>query len=176
MERSLRFLKCDLGELAKVALERRRATPRLATPPLRNPVRCDRLALGWGKVVRRWATVLALLGCIIHAMVLPWHAASRHPGHWSSIALAADLGAICHGGAAKAGDSALPPAPEAPADTKIDCPICKGLLGQQFAVIASSVMEPPVRVAREQLLPAADHGSSSCFFQSPRNRGPPLSV
>jgi hypothetical protein len=121
--------------------------------------------------VRRLSTVLALLGCIVHAMVLPWWAGSRLPAHWSAAALSADLSVICQGGAADA-DVPLP----SQQDPNSECPICKGLMGLQFAILVAAQAGLLERVANIQRirLPQVEPRKNIVF--SPRNRGPPLLV
>ena len=122
--------------------------------------------------MRRLPTFLALLGCLIHAMVLPWYAASLSAAHSSAAALAADLSVICHGGVAEAAGtlSGVPQQPSAPGS---DCPICKGLVGLQFALLAAQDIRFLERVASGDLVPSADRGLNSRIVFNPRNRGPP---
>jgi hypothetical protein len=125
--------------------------------------------------VRRQATVLALLGCIVHAMVLPWYAASRLPAHWSAAALAADLAVICHGDAVAAADGATSPAPTQPMPNS-ECPICKGLVGLQFAILVTAQAGLLERTTGEAHLPPADVSARGHAILVPRNRGPPFAV
>ena len=85
--------------------------------------------------MRRLLTALALLGCIIHAMVLPWWSASRLPAHWAAVTLENDLAVFCHN-AASAPQADLPN-PVRP-DPTSECPICKGLVGLQFAILVAA--------------------------------------
>jgi Protein of unknown function (DUF2946) len=122
--------------------------------------------------VRRLPTVLALLGCLIHAMVLPWYAASRSAAHSAAAALDADLAVICHGGAAEAA-GAQSGVPQQPNGSGSDCPICKGLVGLQFALLATQEVRFLERAASGDLAPSADRGLISQIVFIPRNRGPP---
>jgi hypothetical protein len=123
--------------------------------------------------VRRLATILALLGCVIHAMVLPWYAASRFPAHWSAGALAADSAVICHAGVATTSDGPTLPVPGQP---NSDCPICKGLVGLQFAVLVAAQAGLLERKASPQHLRPVDAAVRKHIVFVPRNRGPPFSV
>jgi hypothetical protein len=123
--------------------------------------------------VRRLPTVLALLGCLIHAMVLPWYAASQSAAHSSAAALAADLSVICHGGLAAKADGRQPGLPQQPSGPIPDCPICKGLVGLHFAVLAVHEIRLLEPVAIGDLVPPAGRGLNSQIVFSPRNRGPP---
>jgi hypothetical protein len=122
--------------------------------------------------VRRLPTILALLGCIIHAMVLPWYASSRYPAHWSAAALAADLSMICHGGIATPSDGAAMPAPGQP-NPKSDCPICKALVGLQLAVLVAGQAGLLERVAGPERHWLPEEGAREHVVVVPRNRGPP---
>ena len=129
--------------------------------------------------MRRLPTILALVGCIIHAMVLPWYVASRYPAHWSAAALAADLSAdlsvICHGGVATTGDGATLPMPGQP-NPNSDCPICKGLVGLQLAVLVAAQAGLLERDAVPVQLRPADAAARRHIVFVPRSRGPPFSV
>lgn len=126
--------------------------------------------------MRRLPTVLALLGCLVHAMVLPWYAASRSAAHANALALAADLSVICHGGVAVGGDDAQAPLPKQPGGPLPDCPICKGLVGLQFALPAALEIRLPERIAQGELALPADRGFEARVVFAPRNRGPPSRV
>ena len=125
--------------------------------------------------VRRLALSLALLGCIIQAMVLPWHVASLYPAHWIALALASDAAAICHGGAASSG-IATPGMPTAPGDPRSDCPICKALSGSQPAVLPSGCPAGPLVAVTAGLVAPLESDMHGRLLPSPRNRGPPSSV
>jgi hypothetical protein len=129
--------------------------------------------------VRRLPTLLALLGCLINALVLPLHAATHAPSNALDAALAADLAIICHGDpAAAAGDPANTPlpAPQAPADPGNDCPICKGIISFQLAILAVAeigLLEPAITAV---VFPRVDDRLSPSSPIAPRNRSPPLFV
>jgi Protein of unknown function (DUF2946) len=129
--------------------------------------------------VRRLPTILALVGCIVHAMVLPWYAASRFPAHWSAAAqasdLAADLAVICHGGVATTTDGATQPVPGQP-NPNSDCPICKGLAGVQLAILVAAQAGLLERDAVPVQLRPADTAAIKHIVFVPRSRGPPFSV
>lgn len=120
--------------------------------------------------MRRFASVLALLGCFVHALLLPWHAAARMPAQLDAQQLAQDLQVICHGAG---GAEELPAAPGSSDPT--DCPICKGIMGCQLMVLAAAefgLLER--RIERIALVPAREDGPSHLTLQ-PRSRGPPAS-
>ncbi|RTL72028.1 MAG: hypothetical protein EKK41_06925 [Hyphomicrobiales bacterium] len=120
--------------------------------------------------MRRFASVLALLGCFVHALLLPWHAAARMPAQLEAQQLAQDLLVICHGAG---GSGELPAVPGSSDPT--ECPICKGIMGCQLMVLAAAelgLLERPVE--RIALVPSHEIGRSH-FKLQPRSRGPPAS-
>ncbi len=121
--------------------------------------------------MRRFASVLALLGCFVHAMLLPWHAAARMPTQLEAQQLAQDLLVICHG-AGGAGELPVVPGSGDPTE----CPICKGIMGCQLMVLAAAqlgLLERPI--ARIALAPSDERARSGLSVQ-PRSRGPPAIV
>jgi hypothetical protein len=121
--------------------------------------------------VRRLPAVLALIGCIVHAMVLPWWLASRLPVHWTADTLGADLLVICHNGAATTAQEDLPQ--RAPHDPSSDCQICKGLIGLQFAILVAAQAGLLERVAEAQPSWLSSVELRDTVLRAPRNRGPP---
>ena len=124
--------------------------------------------------MRRLPTVFAILACVIHAMVLPWWVASRLPAHFAAVALGADPTAICHG----AGANTPQPAPPLPGqqDPNTECPICKGLVGLQVAILVSAQSGLVVRVAAIEPFPLAQVELGENIVFELRNRGPPAVV
>ncbi|MDX2205012.1 MAG: hypothetical protein NW223_19840 [Hyphomicrobiaceae bacterium] len=122
--------------------------------------------------MRRTASLLALLGCLVHALLLPWHAAARLPAQMEAARLAQDLSVICHG----AGGTISGELPAVPAPEGSECPVCKGVLGLQLVVLAAAelgLLERPVeRVALEPGRAVAAPGVTL----APRSRGPPRIV
>lgn len=130
--------------------------------------------------MKRLASVLALLGCILHATLLPWHAAyakgAFNAGANSEAAqLAQDLLVICHGDGTGVDTSALPA--QQPGDQQqAECLVCKGLVGFQLVILAAAEIgllapPPPARFAA-----APDAVSIESIAILPRSRGPPLFV
>ena len=123
--------------------------------------------------MRRFASLLALMGCLLHATLLPWHAAARMPAQLDAERLAQDLLVICHG----AGGTTTSEAPADPGSgDQSQCPICKGIVGFQLVVLAAAELGLLERTAVRVALDATrDDPTSSCAIQ-PRSRGPPLTV
>jgi hypothetical protein len=111
---------------------------------------------------------------LIHATLLPWHAATRASLQSDAVALAADLATICH--SANLTQTARAPTQQSPSDSDTICPICKGLVGLQLAVLPASepfVSAPPAN--RSFLVPVAERAAEAILPQ-PRSRGPPTAV
>jgi hypothetical protein len=107
-------------------------------------------------------------------MVLPWWAASRFPAHLSASALSANLLVICHNGSTATAQGDLPqPIPQNP---NSECPICKGLVGLQFAILVAEQAGLPERVADSQLYRSSSVELRDGILLAPRNRGPPSFV
>jgi hypothetical protein len=132
---------------------------------------------GQGGCVRRVPTFLALLGCLINALALPLHAASHPAPSPLDAALAADLAIICHGDGATTTDSARKPAPPGPMDQSNGCPVCKGVIGFQLAILVAGEigMLEPASTEVGAFLPDDDRLSAPTLF-APRSRAPPLLV
>ena len=126
--------------------------------------------------MKRFASVLALLGCILHATLLPWHAAYAKGAPASGAAqLAQDLLIICHGDGT--GASEMEGAAHKPAEQQqAECLICKGIVGFQLVVLAAAqagLLAPPPAAAFEVLSNAVVRDGITIV---PRSRGPPLPV
>jgi hypothetical protein len=111
---------------------------------------------------------------MVHAIVLPWWAASRLPVHWSAVALSTDLAVICQGGGATAEHANLPQPGQQ--DPNSECPICKGLVGLQLAILVAAQAGLLERAAYIQEFPLPRVEPRENFVFQPRNRGPPVSV
>lgn len=123
---------------------------------------------------RVWAA-LALLGCFMQALVLPWHVSSRLPVTFSASALAGDLVVICHTDGTTSTTSALP-GPEQPADPSAECLVCKGMLGFQLVVLAAAQAGLLAPDTRPVFFRPAHIDGVSTVAVAPRSRGPPLSI
>jgi hypothetical protein len=122
---------------------------------------------------RKWISVLAVLGVLLHAGALVRHNAAMAGAALEYRALLAGLTQICHGSGAGTLDASELPYVPPPNDAQNGCPICSGL-GPAIALGA-----PPQALALV-LAPA----SSSVFFEvhrapaathlpHPPARGPP---
>jgi hypothetical protein len=107
-------------------------------------------------------------------MVLPWWAASRLPAHLAAAALSADLLVICHNGSATTAQGNLPqPIPQ---DPNSECPVCKGLVGLQFAILVAAQGGLLERIADSQRCWPVSVELGEGILLAPRNRGPPSFV
>lgn len=121
-------------------------------------------------LLRRWISLLALLGVLWHAGALVRHNAVMAGAHLQHQALVTDLQVICHSGGPGAAEPANLPHIPRPYDVEFGCPICSGvasafaLIGPEPVVLtaelSSKQIEPPVLVASlavapERLLPPA---------------------
>ena len=125
--------------------------------------------------MKRLASILALLGCILHATLLPWHAAyAKGVPVSDAVQLAQDLLINCHGdgtGASVADDTG-----QKPAEQQAECLICKGIMGFQLVVLAAAelgLLAPP---PAERFDIASDAAVHDGVRIAPRSRGPPLPV
>lgn len=125
--------------------------------------------------MKRLASVLALLGCLLHATLLPWHAAYAKGAPVSDAAqLAQDLLINCHGDGT--GTLEADGTTQKPAERQAECLICKGVMGFQLVVLAAAevgLLAPP---PAERFVMASDAVVSDGVSIVPRSRGPPLSV
>lgn len=107
-------------------------------------------------------------------MVLPWWVASRLPAHFAAAALNADLLVICHNGPTAATLADLPQ--QAPPDPSSECPICKGLVGLQVAILIAAQAGLLERVAAGRVSSPSSIELHDAVHIAPRNRGPPSFV
>lgn len=130
--------------------------------------------------MKRIASVLALLGCLLHATLLPWHAAYAKGAAASTAVseaaqLAQDLLIICHSdGTFEAQGAAQSPAEKQ--QQQAECLLCKGIMGFQLVVLAAAeigLLAPPP-AERFSLVSDAVHVDGISI--APRSRGPPLPV
>lgn len=123
---------------------------------------------------RKWISVLAVLGVLLHAGALVRHNTAMAGAALQYHALVAGLAQLCHGGAAGGTLAAedLPYVPR-PSDAENGCPICSGL-AQTVALIGR---EPAVAAA--QLPAAASYPgqtgrlAGAGYAVCPPARGPP---
>lgn len=126
---------------------------------------------------RKWISVLALLGVLLHAGAIARHNAAMTGATLQYQALLTDLAQLCHG--STAGDvlarAELPYVPK-PTDAQNGCPICSGLSP------AVALAAPELEVA---FVPApvmiAFHPDARCTPDSghpvcPPARGPPAAA
>jgi|SRR6185436_3889146 len=124
--------------------------------------------------LRRWISIFAMLGVLLHAGALVRHHGVMLGALLQYDALVSDLAAFCHGGADSASHSPgdLPSIPK-PSDAKNGCPICSGH-SPAFAVVAPALLElrvPTPAAACWHCLAssATTHNHAVC----PPARGPP---
>ena len=91
--------------------------------------------------LRRWISIFAMLGVLLHAGALVRHHGVMLGALLQYDALVSDLAAFCHSGADGASHSPvdLPSIPK-PSDAKNGCPICSGH-SPAFAVVAPALLE-----------------------------------
>ena len=80
--------------------------------------------------VRRWISVLAALGVLVHAGAIVRHNAAMAGAALQYQALLTGLAQICHGGASATANALAPeelPYVPRPSDAENGCPICSGL-------------------------------------------------
>lgn len=125
-------------------------------------------------LLRRAIGLLALFAVLLHAAAVVRHSLFMSAQQTSELALAADLGVICH--ADQSGDaSAADTAPASPAHSPASkCPICAGLtaafvLAGNPAHLLPPVRGPPLRISLlpDTLVPAG------AIALLPPVRGPP---
>ena len=123
---------------------------------------------------RRWISVLALLGVLLHAGAIVRHNAAMTGATFQYQALLTGLAQVCHGSAT--GDALaaaeLPFVPR-PSDAQNGCPICSGLAAAVALPAPESAgvfVPPPIAIAY--------HADPHCVLHSghavcPPARGPP---
>lgn len=127
--------------------------------------------------VKRLTSVLALLGCILHATLLPWHAASAKGAvNPEAAQLAQDLLIICHGDGTGADAEALPAESDDQKQQQAECLICKGLAGFHLVVLAAAELGLLVPPPPARFIAASDDVSVAGLSIQPRSRGPPPSL
>src|SRR5258706_8072723 len=119
-----------------------------------QPVIFASMRFTWGQSVRGVASALVLASALLYATILPWAAAVGAGPRSAEAQLAADLGIICHPGAADASQS---PSGQPPADDHSNCPLCKGLDAFDLAVpVTPGTALPPLRLVSLSFIPAHD--------------------
>lgn len=122
---------------------------------------------------RRWISILAVLGVLLHAGAIVRHNAAMAAASLQYQALVAGLSQICHSTGSGTLDASEVPYVPRPSDAQNGCPICSGL-GQVVALSAPACSVIPLTQAEPAFLPAnaqclADSGHAVC----PPARGPP---
>ena len=122
---------------------------------------------------RKWISVLAVLGVLLHAGVLVRHNAAMAGAALEYQTLLAGLSQICHGGGTGTVDPSELPYVPPPNDAQNGCPICSGVAS------AVALAAPPIDVALV-LAPAASDFSveihrppAAAHHLHPPARGPP---
>ena len=96
-------------------------------------------------MLRRWVSIVALLGVLLHAGAIVRHNAAMLGAQLEHQALLAGLSRICHGmGAAGESQPVDLPAIPAPTERPNGCPICSGM-ASAFALAGPDtiLLEPP---------------------------------
>ena len=120
---------------------------------------------------RKWISVLALLGVLLHAGAIARHNAAMTGATFQYQALLTDLAQLCHG--STAGDvlarAELPYVPK-PTDAQNGCPLCSGL----SPAIALLPPQPEFVFARAPVA-VAFHPDARCTpeFSATRSVPPP---
>lgn len=127
-------------------------------------------------MVQRFAAVLALLGALTYATLLPWHVTSSFAARSLERDLLSALHVICAPGQATQGTLALAQTgePDTPVEHVTGCPICKGLAAFQLAVLPSDIATTPVFAVRATFDRVADRAGHPVAGIIPKSRGPPL--
>lgn len=124
---------------------------------------------------RKWISVLALLGVLLHAGAIARHNAVMTGAAFQYQALLTGLSQICHGSATRVAAAELPFVPR-PSDAQNGCPICSGLspavaLSAPWLEVASVAV--PVAIAfHPDARCTPDSGHAVC----PPARGPPAAA
>ncbi|KAB2919799.1 MAG: hypothetical protein F9K29_04210 [Hyphomicrobiaceae bacterium] len=123
--------------------------------------------------LRRWISVLAVLGVLLHAGALVHHSAAMLGAALQHSALLSDLALSCHGRGGEAFEVVDLPWIPKPSDAQNGCPICSGL------VSAVALASPWAAEIAAPLATAAGHfttiGSIADLLREalPPARGPP---
>lgn len=122
---------------------------------------------------RKWISILALLGVLLHAGAIVRHNAAMTGANLQYQTLLTDLAQLCHGSGAGAVAAADLPYVPKPTDAQNGCPICSGL----NPVVALAVPELAV-VALSPSVSIAFHSEThrvpgSGYAVCPPARGPP---
>ena len=114
-------------------------------------------------MLRRWISLLAVVGVLLHAGALVRHNAIMAGVHLQHQALLADLQVICHSGGPGAAEPADLPHIPRPFDAQNGCPLCSGLASafalagpepvELGAKLRSQRADPPIFVASRQASP-----------------------
>lgn len=126
---------------------------------------------------RSFAAALALLGVLLHATLVPWHAGARAAARSAPSDLLSDLTVICHSGTAGAVDVRVNlPDGSGQSDRRQDCLVCKGLAAATLAVLAVPCPVPVPTDQRVIDVKPADRVTIELVALQPRSRGPPQGV
>jgi Protein of unknown function (DUF2946) len=107
--------------------------------------------------LRKWISVVALVGVLLHAGAVVRHNAGMLGALFQHQALLADLAQICHGvGSGDAQSTADLPFIPMPSDAQKGCPICSGLVSP-FGLTppAPAWLPPPAHQAAHQPIAVA---------------------
>lgn len=124
--------------------------------------------------MRKWTSLLAVLGVLLHAGTLVRHHVMMFGAGSPYQALLADLQVICHGagGIERIARSELPAQP-GPTDADMRCPLCAGLVGA-YALLAPQSTPTAHAVATQMLVPRPVSTLAELQRTNhPPSRGPP---
>jgi hypothetical protein len=127
--------------------------------------------------LRAWATIVAVLGVLLHAGMLVRHHGLVLSAHLLEQVLASNLATFCHGGADAASRSpgSLPDIPK-PSDAQSGCPVCSGQ-APAFALVAPDYLEAPARFAAATSWTEPERANPALRRAvCPPARGPPASA
>ena len=122
---------------------------------------------------RRWVSILAVLGVLLHAGAIVRHNAAMASASLQYQALVAGLGQICHGTGTGALDAAELPYVPRPSDAQNGCPICSGLSPAVSLDAPPAVAVPVLVSAVISFHRQSNVAQGSGYAVCPPARGPP---
>ena len=126
---------------------------------------------------RKWISVLAVLGVLLHAGALVRHNAAMASAALEHQALLASLTQICHGGGGGGtlDTSELPYVPR-PNDAQNGCPICSGLASAIALAAPSAGLTLVLAPAAPDFAVEVHRAPGAAYYLHPPARGPPQVV
>ena len=124
---------------------------------------------------RRWISILAVIGVVLHAAAIVRHNAAMAAASLQYQELVAALSQICHGSGVGSGtlDASEVPYVPRPTDAQNGCPICSGL-ASAFPLDAPPAATALVLSPEELVYPARSNRPQGVSYAvCPPARGPP---